>query len=62
MEVIQSQRGSQCGPEEYKNNDPLRTPIAGHLNKTEEGNKRDYIPYILHTLSCKESSLVFKYL
>lgn len=50
MEVIQRQRERQWGTEEYKNNDTLRTPIAGRVNKTKEGYKRDYVNSLLNTL------------
>lgn len=46
MEVIQRQRVGQWGSKEYKNYDTLRIPITGHLYKTKEGYKRDYVPYI----------------
>ena len=46
MEVMQRQREGQQDSKEYKIYDALRTPTAGHLNKTKEGYKRDYVPYI----------------
>lgn len=39
---LESRKG-QWGPEEYKNSDTLRTPIAGQLNKIKAGYKRDYV-------------------
>ena len=47
---LESGKG-QWGPEEYKNSDTLRTPIASHLNKIKEGYKRDYLSYILNAES-----------
>lgn len=62
MKIIQSQREGQWGPEEY-NNDALRMPIAGHLNKTKEGYGRDYVTHIpFKHRELKKSSLVIKYL